>query len=101
MKKASVAMLSMAALAGLAGIAHAAPLGINEVAQSGAGGAIVSETAKNIGASVAQNGPNVGALNAQGTNSTQSVPEPGMLVMLGAALVALAIWHHNWRRRMV
>ena len=101
MKKASVAMLSMAALAGLAGIAHAAPLGINEVAQSGAGGAIVSETAKNIGASVAQNGPNVRALNAQGTNSTQSVPEPGMLVMLGAALVALAIWHHNWRRRMV
>jgi PEP-CTERM motif len=98
MKKSALAVLTMVTVAGLAGMAQAAPLGINEVAQSGAGGAIVSQTAQNIGSSVSQNGQNVGLLNAQGTNSVQSVPEPGTLLMLGVAFVAVAIWHHRWRR---
>ena len=37
MKKSTLAVLSMAAVAGFAGMANAAPLGINELAQSGTG----------------------------------------------------------------
>ena len=99
MKKSTLAVLSMAAVAGFAGMANAAPLGINELAQSGAGGTAVSETARTIGASASQNAQNggLGSQNALTTNSA-SVPVSGSTLMLfGAGFVALAIWHRRYR----
>ena len=92
----------MAAMAGFAGMASAAPLGINELAQGGAGGGSVSQTAQNLGPSVSQNAPNggLGLQNTTGftTNSVNSVPVSGStLLMFGAGFVALAIWHRRYR----
>jgi hypothetical protein len=100
MRKSTLTMLSIAAVTGLVGIANAGPLGINELAQSGAGGATVSQTARNIGPTVSQNAQNggLGSQNALTTNSVNSVPVSGStLVLFGAGFVALAIWHRRYR----
>ena len=105
MKKSTLMMLSIAAVTGLAGIANATPLGINELAQSGAGGGTVSQTARNVGTTVSQNAQNggLGAQNAPGlttnsVNSVNSVPVSGStLLLFGAGFVALAIWHRRYR----
>jgi hypothetical protein len=99
MKKSTLTMLSIAAVTGLVGIANAAPLGINEIVQGGAGGGTVSQTAQNIGPSVSQNAQNggLGLQNALTTNSA-SVPVPGStLLLFGAGFVALAILHRRYR----
>jgi hypothetical protein len=106
MKKSTLMMLSIAAVTGLAGIANATPLGINDVAQGGAGGA-VNQTAQNVGPTVSQNAQNGGlsSQNAPGltttsnsVNSVNSVPVSGStLILLGAGFAALAIWHRRYR----
>jgi PEP-CTERM motif len=104
--------LSIAAV-GLSGIANATPFGMSEIAKNhefDAGaknhGAVVSEAAKHHGG-----GNQQGALvsvNSQGNlsaaqsaSSPQSVPEPGTLLLLGAGLLSLVVWHHRPRRGLV
>ena len=104
MKRSTLTMLSIAAVTGLAGIANATPLGINEVARGGAGGAI-SQTAQNVGPFVSQNAQNGGlssqnapGLTTNSVNSVNSVPVSGStLLLFGAGFVALAIWHRRYR----
>ena len=99
MNKKTLVLLSIASMAGAAGIASATPLGVNTVAQgigstqsqlaqSGAGGSNVSQGAQSLGPTVNQT-----SQNGLTTNSVQSIPVPGALLLFGIGFVALAIWH--------
>ena len=101
MNKTTLVLLSIASMAGAAGIASATPSGVKDVAQGigstqsqlaqdGAGGSNVSQGAQNIGPTVTQY-----AQNGLTTNSVQTVPEPGSLLLLGIGLLAVAIWQRR------
>ena len=90
--------------AALAGKAIATPLGMSEIAKNKElnvaqevknHGAIVSEAAK-------QQGGGVSSLNSQSTlvaaSSSQTVPEPGTVLLLGAGFSALVLWRQVRQR---
>ena len=104
MNTTTLVLLSIASMAGAAGLASATPLGVNDVAQGvgstqsqlaqgGAGGSNVAQGAQTLGPTVFQT-----AQNGLTTNSLQSVPVPGTLLLFGIGFVALAIWHHRFRQ---
>jgi hypothetical protein len=98
MKKTTLVLLSIASMAGFVGVANAIPVQGNnagyteaQLAQGGAGGSNVSTAAQNVGASnVTQY-----AQNGLTTNTLQTVPEPGSLLLLGIGLLAVAIWQRR------
>lgn len=104
MNKTTLALLSIASMAGAASIASATPLGVNDVAQGI--GSTQSQIAQSRGgaSNVVQGGQSLGPTvtqatpNGPATNSVQSVPVPGTLLLLGIGFVALAIWHNHFRR---
>jgi hypothetical protein len=81
----------------LADPAIATPLGVSEIAKTKE--LTVAEGTKNHGAIVSeaarQHGGGVSSLNSQSTSaasSSQSVPEPGTLLLLGTGFFSLMLW---------
>ena len=88
----------------LAGPAIATPLGVSELATNK--DVTVAEGAKNHGAMVSEaakhQGGGITSLNSQtiivASTSSQSVPEPGTLLLLGAGFSTLGLWHQLRQR---
>jgi len=88
----------------LAGQAIATPLGVSEIAKNKE--LTVAQEVKNHGAMVSeaakQQGGGVSSLNSQSTlvaaSSSQTVPEPGTVLLLGAGFSALVLWRQLRQR---
>ena len=107
MKKGTLVMLSVAAVAGMTSLSNATPTGVNDFTSGGGsgisqtaqngGGTTLAQNAQNLGPTVSQGAPYVGGTSS--LNVQTAVPEPGTVLLLGAAFFALALWY-EFRQRI-